>query len=251
MKGRTNKKLFLITLTTLIFINIGCVAEEKINIGFSELQPYMSASLEKHGVTGLLLDKALAEKGTVQLTPITAIRLPYLLNAGDIAAGVTIDNDLCSKTTEFKCSEVIKLVSVILAYRPENIEFNNVTSLNDLKKDVSSIGQPKEYVLFDTDHNQLKFKAIKDVNSGFKLLTAQRLKGFLVNEDIFDYNKVHNLIDPAIHKSKPLLQIPIRIIVKNNDKYQWIIQNINNYIQKNPYDSIWLDYYLNYATANN
>ncbi len=253
MSLRRNKVLFLFTLIAGLFVNIGgssCIAQEKIKIGFSELPPYMTGKLEKHGVAGLLLEKALEGKGEIQLVPVVSVRLPYLINMEEVVAGVTTDNDLCNKTTDYVCTEIIKTISVVLAYRPETVEFANISSLDELKKDLNSIGQQKEYTFFDKEHNLLKFKEMKDDDSGLKLLWIQRLKGLLINADVFDYNKAHKIIDQSMKKSNALSQIPIRIIVKNNDKTKWIIQSINEYMKTNTYDSIFLDYYLNYATAN-
>ena len=248
MNQKQNKNL-LLSVITLIFASIGgsSIAKETIKIGFYELPPYMSASLEKQGVIGLLLEKALKDKGEIQSFPVIPVRVTYLLDNAEITAGVTTVDTLCNNSTEYTCSNVIKLIPIVLAYRPENIEFNNIQAVDELKQYSNSIGQPKEYVLIDKGNNPLKFKEIKNASSGFKLLETRRLQGVLISEDVFDYDKVHNLIDQTMKKSKQLLQVPIHIIVKNKAESQWIIQSVNEYMKNNSYDSLWLDYYLNYA----
>ena len=240
-------QLQIIKTFLLIFITScsNCFAQQKIKIGFYELPPYISASLKSYGVVGLLLEKALKDKGDVELVPVVSVRIQYAINSEIVVAGVTITDDLCNKTEEYLCSEVIKSAPVILAYKSENAEFAKIASLEVLKNKLNFIGLPKEYILYDKRHELLKFKKIKNVDSGLKLLAAQRLTGFIFNEEAFDYNKGHKLIDQTIEKSKALLQTPIRVVVKNNNKYKWIVQSINDYIKKNSYDSLWFDYYVN------
>jgi hypothetical protein len=251
MNQRRSSSLFLFALIACIVASASntCMAGEGLKIGFYELPPYLSADLEKHGVIGLLLEKALAGQVAIQYVSVPIVRLPYLINTEEIMVGVTTVDSLCKNSVEYKCSALIKAISVVLAYKPEYHEFDSVASLEELRANLDSIGQTKESFLFDKTGQQLKFREVKDMQQGLDLLNINRLKGFIMNEEVFDFKKIRKEFDQSIKKTKTLTLTPLHIIVKSNSKYQWVITSVNNYIQKNTYDGIWFDYYMNYATV--
>ena len=248
MNQKRNKILCLFILKLLIFFSIigHCIAAEKIKVGYYELPPYISAELERYGIVGLIFEKALENQAVLQYIAVPAVRLPYLLNSEEIMVGTTTIDNLCANP-EYKCSEAIKAISVILAYKAESNEFDNVASLEELKTHLNDIGQTKENILFDAQGKQIKFREIRNIQQGLDLLAMGRLKGVLMNEEVFDFKTARKEINLSVKKTKNLTLVPLRIIVKSNSKYQWIIKNIDDYMQKNTYDKIWFDYYVNSA----